>query len=66
MFAHHLIDEGADYHQIQEFFESNLPSDLQLFNEYHAIIVKLGKDFCKPRPKCEECPLNELPHRVQE
>lgn len=60
---HHLIDEGADYHQIQEFFESNLPCDLQLFNEYHALIVKLGKDFCKPRPKCEECPLNGLPHR---
>jgi endonuclease-3 related protein len=61
---HHLIDEGADYYQIQETFESNLPSDIQLFNEYHALLVHLGKDFCKPTPKCEECPLNSLPHRV--
>ena len=61
---HHLIDEGADYHRIQETFESNLPSDISFFNEYHALIVHLGKDFCKPTPKCEECPLNGLPHRV--
>jgi endonuclease-3 related protein len=70
---HHLIDEGADlsvvsssnhYHQIQEMFESNLTSDIQLFNEYHALLVHLGKDFCKPTPKCEECPLNGLPHSV--
>jgi endonuclease III related protein len=61
---HHLIDEGADYHQIQETFESNLPSDIQLFNEYHALIVNLGKNYCKPTPKCEECPLNPLPHTV--
>ena len=61
---HHIIDGGADYHQIQETFESNLPSDIQLFNEYHALLVHLGKDFCKPTPKCEECPLNALPHSV--
>ena len=56
---HHLIDEGADYHQIQEMFESNLASDIQLFNEYHALLVHLGKDFCKPTPKCE----GQLPAR---
>jgi endonuclease-3 related protein len=61
---HHLISEDADYHGIQETFESNLPSDIQLFNEYHALIVHLGKDFCRPTPKCEECPLNGLPHSV--
>jgi endonuclease III related protein len=52
------------YHQIQETFESNLPSDVQLFNEYHALLVRLGKYFCKPTPKCDECPLNPLPHSV--
>ena len=59
-----LISEDADYHEIQETFESNLPSDTKLFNEYHALLVHLGKDFCKPTPKCEECPLNGLPHAV--
>jgi endonuclease-3 related protein len=61
---HQLISEDADYHQIQETFESNLPSDTQFFNEYHALIVNLGKNYCKPTPKCEECPLNPLSHRV--
>jgi endonuclease-3 related protein len=61
---HHLIDEGADYHSIQETFESNLPCDIQLFNEFHALIVNLGKNYCKPTPKCDICPLNALPHTV--
>ena len=61
---HHLIDGCADYHQIQETFESNLSPSIQLFNEYHALLVHLGKDFCKPKPKCEECPLNGLPHNI--
>jgi endonuclease-3 related protein len=61
---HHLIDDGADYHQIQELFESNLPADVKLFNEYHALLVRLGKDFCRPAPQCQTCPLNSLPHSV--
>lgn len=59
------LSKGSNhYHQIQETFESNLASDIQLFNEYHALLVHLGKDFCKPTPKCEECPLNALPHNI--
>jgi endonuclease-3 related protein len=59
---HYLIDQGTDYHQIQELFESNLPADINLFNEYHALLVRLGKEFCKPIHKCSGCPLNHLPH----
>ena len=61
---HHLIEKDADYHQIQEVFESNLPNDVELFNEYHALLVRLGKDFCRPAPRCEICPLNQLPHSI--
>lgn len=61
---HHLIDKDFDYHRIQELFELNLPIDVQLFNEYHALLVNLGKDFCRPTPKCEDCPLNQLPYSV--
>jgi endonuclease-3 related protein len=59
---HRLIDEGADYGEIQELFESNLTADVALFNEYHALLVRLGKDFCRPAPRCDGCPLNHLPH----
>ncbi len=62
---HGLIDADADYEQLQCLFESNLPPDLQTYNEYHALLVRVGKEFCKPRPKCEKCPLVNLPHEVR-
>ncbi|MCA9246024.1 MAG: endonuclease III domain-containing protein [Planctomycetales bacterium] len=57
---HGWIDFDADYHQIQEHFESALPQDVPLFNEYHALLVEVGKRFCKKTPACDECPLFEL------
>jgi len=61
---HELIEPGADYEQLRELFESNLPEDIQLFNEYHALLVKAGKEFCKTKAKCSGCPLEELPHTL--
>ncbi len=58
---HHLIPENADYKQVQELFMQNLKKNVKLFNEYHALIVKLGKDYCrKTKPKCDICPLKGL------
>ena len=42
----------------QEYFEMNLPADTGLFNEYHALLVQLGKDVCRTRPVCQNCCLN--------
>ena len=53
-----LFPEDTDYHQVQKIFMENLKKDVQLFNEYHALLVRLGKDFCKKtKPKCEICPI---------
>jgi endonuclease-3 related protein len=61
LLRHGLIGEDADYHEIQDFFMDNLPDDPSLFNEYHALIVSLGKEFCKKKnPRCSECPLKEF------
>ena len=49
-----------DYHKIKDFFEENLPKRVKLYNEYHALLVALGKYYCRPRPKCEMCPLKHL------
>ena len=57
---HNVVPENATYHEIQDFFHGNLPPDVQLFNEYHALFVKVGKEYCKPKPKCESCPLNGI------
>lgn len=54
---HGVVTEKATYHDLQELFHNNLDHDAELFNEYHALLVMLGKDHCKPRPRCEGCPL---------
>jgi endonuclease-3 related protein len=64
-FRHHLIEPEANYEQLRELFQSNLPEDVQLFNEYHALLVKVGKEFCKPKAKCPGCPLEKLPHTLE-
>lgn len=62
---HGLIDESADYADLKSLFEDNLPEDVQLFNEYHALIVNVGKHHCRPRPRCEGCPLECFEHQIE-
>lgn len=62
---HKLIEPDADYEQLRELFESNLPGDTQLFNEYHALLLRTSKDFCKPKARCSGCPLEKHPHTLQ-
>lgn len=61
---HGLLDEQTGYDDIQQMFMDNLDHDPGMFNEYHALIVELAKNFCKARPLCEGCPLSELPRYV--
>jgi len=56
---HGFFPADSDYARVQSVFTGALGSDARLFNEYHALIVRLGKDYChKTRPRCEGCPLN--------
>lgn len=56
-----LAEEEADYHFVRDMFMESLPLDTALFNEYHALLVRLGKDFCrKSKPRCAECPLKDF------
>jgi endonuclease-3 related protein len=58
---HGFIDENARYDQIQNLFMQNLESNVKLYNEYHALIVKLCKEFCsKNNPNCGLCPIAGL------
>ncbi len=55
---HKLIRESADYDEVQNLFMRHLPSKINIFNEYHALLVRLGKEFClKNKPRCDECPI---------
>jgi endonuclease-3 related protein len=53
-----LIADNADYRTMQDLFMENLTCDTRLYNEYHALIVRIGKEHCKKvRPICSECPI---------
>jgi endonuclease-3 related protein len=62
MFGRHGITDGApDYEKVRAMIESSLPKQVELFNEFHALIVNTGKNWCrKSAPHCEECPLRSL------
>jgi len=65
---HHLASPRQPYEELRSLFESSLPSNPQLFNEYHALIVETGKRFCrKSEALCSECPLKPFlpPSAVQ-
>ena len=54
---HEWADGRAEYDQLADLSASHLPRDVSVYNEFHALIVKLGKDYCRPRPRCSDCPL---------
>ncbi len=57
---HGWIDFDADYDEIKGYFEGELSPDPQLFNEYHALLVRVGHLHCRRKPKCRGCPLEEM------
>jgi len=46
-------------HELKVFFESNIPKDAKVYNEFHALLVALAKNFCRKKPACAECPINK-------
>ena len=57
---HGLVDAVAGYEELRAFFETNVEKDLHRYQEYHGLIVWTGKDFCRKKPRCEDCPLGVL------
>jgi endonuclease-3 related protein len=59
---HGLVETGASYDRVQALFESALPCEADVYGECHALIVRLGKERCRPTPRCAGCPLEgDLP-----
>jgi len=56
---HGMIDEEAGYYDLQELFMDHLPDNADLFGEFHALIVRVGKDCCRKKPLCNQCPLEK-------
>jgi endonuclease-3 related protein len=61
LMRHGLAGEKSGYEDLRALFESNLPREAALFNEYHGLLVHVGKYWCRPKePRCEECPLGQF------
>jgi endonuclease-3 related protein len=57
---HDIVDEARSYEELQDYFMDTLPEDVLLFQEFHALIVKTGKEYCKSKPVCDVCPLKKF------
>ena len=51
---------GSSYLAWQQYFMQSLPREAPQFNEYHALLVRHGKELCRPQPNCAPCPLLDL------
>jgi endonuclease-3 related protein len=61
---HGIVEEDTDYYSLQQEFMDSLPEDVPFFNEYHALIVAVAKEFCKKKkPRCSNCPLQRVEER---
>ena len=61
---HGVMDAGEGYETFRGLFEKSLDPDTQMFNEFHALFVAVGKNYCRPKkPRCSECPL-QASHRL--
>jgi endonuclease III related protein len=63
---HGLAQAKDGYEDIRDLFQSSLPADVALYNEFHALIVHTGKHFCRAREaRCSQCCLQSLlPERI--
>ncbi|MBW1991508.1 MAG: endonuclease III domain-containing protein [Deltaproteobacteria bacterium] len=58
---HQLVPEAMSYEELRQLFMEHLPAEVPLYQEFHALLVRLGKEFCRPRPRCDRCPLLHWP-----
>jgi endonuclease-3 related protein len=54
---HNILDHDEPYEAFQALFHSQLKRDTGLFNEYHALFVRVAKEYCRTKPHCAGCPL---------
>jgi len=55
---HGVLPYEKSYDDFHQLFMKRLPANASLYNQYHALFVNIGKDFCRKRPLCASCPLN--------
>ena len=59
---HGIIDDPATYEAVRRMFHEAIPRDTRTYNEFHALLVQVGKRQCGTVARCEGCPLADMPH----
>lgn len=59
------IDAGQTYRAIQDHCHKVLPRDVDLYKNFHALIVQVGKDYCKKKMACSGCPLGGICQKIE-
>lgn len=54
------ISKKIEYEELRSYFESRIRKDARIYKDFHAQFVELGKNYCKTRPLCNNCPLNKI------
>lgn len=58
---HNIFQENATYEEIQKIFEERIEKNVRIYNEFHALLVRVGKENCrKKKPFCRTCPLRDM------
>lgn len=60
LYRHQLIGDNAKYSDIARVFVKNLKKSVTIYQEYHALLVRLAKEYCKTKPICQRCPIKDL------
>jgi len=61
-----LIDGDENYETLRRVFEQALGPNVELYNEFHALIVAHAKDICRVKPRCADCVLHkQCPSEIQ-
>jgi len=62
---HRLIGPAAGYEAVRQLFHRSIPPDAAAYNEFHALLVTVGKKHCRARALCAGCPLADMPHDAE-
>jgi len=58
---HDLVTEPCSYEELRQLFMEHLPVEVPLYQEFHALLVRVAKEFCRPKPRCPGCLLENWP-----
>lgn len=58
---HSLVNDSCSYEELRQLFMDHLPPEVPRYQEYHALLVRLGKDWCRSQPRCDSCPVQGWP-----